>query len=401
MTAPEGGGTVRMRCHPFRWLWGLIPIVMLGWIAVDVERGRIEHDLESRATQALRQAGHGWASIAFSGRDGILVGTAPRREASRNALELARGVWGVRVVEGRTRLAERATAMVLPLPNPERGRTRKDSQKASAPPQETPRKDASLRELPHKDEPRKDEPRGAKSALPPLSGTIVVSERADATVTDARPFALGATAPAAIAELHPEAVPAWESAAALAAPVEPDAATLKVQDNELPTGAQKPQAETRLPSVETAAIAQTAAEATEACKTAVHAINITEPVRFALGKTALDGADRGVLDRLAVMAASCPEVGLKVVGHADARGPAKRNLVLSQRRARAVVAYLIQKGIDAGRLEAVGYGEAHPVAPNDTARNRAKNRRIEVEIAGAAGQVPPTRQGAGNGLPDR
>jgi len=90
-----------------------------------------------------------------------------------------------------------------------------------------------------------------------------------------------------------------------------------------------------------------------------------------------------------------------VAGHADARGRAKRNLALSQRRARAVVTYLIQKGIDAGRLEAVGYGEARPVAPNDTPQNRAKNRRIEVEITGAAAQGPPTRQGAGNGLPDR
>jgi OOP family OmpA-OmpF porin len=71
-----------------------------------------------------------------------------------------------------------------------------------------------------------------------------------------------------------------------------------------------------------------------------------------------------------------------VVGHADARGRAKRNLVLSQRRARAVVTYLVDKGIDAGRLEAVGYGEARPVAPNDTAQNRAKNRRIELEIKG-------------------
>ncbi len=401
MTAPEGGGTVRMRCHPLRWLWGLIPIVMLGWIAVDVERGRIEHDLEQRATQALRQAGHGWASIAFSGRDGVLVGTAPRREASRAALELVRGVWGVRFVEGRTRLAERAAAMVLPLRNPERGRSRKDSQKKNAPPRDMPRKDASLRELSQNDEPQKGEPRGEKTALPPLSGTIAVSERADATVADALPFALGATAPAPIAELHPEAVPAWESAVATAAPVELDAAQPNVQDNELPTGAQKPQDAARLPSVETAAIAETAGEATEACKTAVQTINVAEPVRFALGKTALDAADRGVLDRLAATAGSCPEVGLKVVGHADARGPAKRNLVLSQRRARAVVAYLIHKGIDAGRLEAVGYGEARPVAPNDTAQNRAKNRRIEVELTGAAGQVPPTRQGAGNGLPDR
>jgi len=94
-----------------------------------------------------------------------------------------------------------------------------------------------------------------------------------------------------------------------------------------------------------------------------------------------------------------------VLGYADASGKAKRNLALSQHRAQAVVTYLIDKGIDVGRLEAVGYGEARPVAPNDSAQNRAKNRRIELEITGAepigAAAFPPTGQGAGNGLPDR
>jgi outer membrane protein OmpA-like peptidoglycan-associated protein len=124
-------------------------------------------------------------------------------------------------------------------------------------------------------------------------------------------------------------------------------------------------------------------------------------VRFARGESHLDGHSRGVLERFAALAGRCPSVGLRVVGHADARGKARRNLLLSQRRARAVVGYLVDKGIDAGRLEAVGYGEARPVVPNDTARNRARNRRIELEVTGGERPVPTTRQGAGNGLPDR
>ena len=50
---------------------------------------------------------------------------------------------------------------------------------------------------------------------------------------------------------------------------------------------------------------------------------------------------------------------------------------------------MVQKGIDAGRLDAIGYGDQRPVAPNDTRANRAKNRRIEVAITARAAPLPP------------
>ncbi len=65
-----------MRCHPLRWLWGLIPVAMLSWLAVHLESGPIERDLEHRSTLALAAAGYDWASVVFSGRDGLLVGRA-------------------------------------------------------------------------------------------------------------------------------------------------------------------------------------------------------------------------------------------------------------------------------------------------------------------------------------
>jgi len=210
---------------------------------------------------------------------------------------------------------------------------------------------------------------------------------AEAEASDVPRLEIDAALPAALAERRPDAVRALEPA--------------MMPDNGPSTGAQKTQEVPPVAAVETAAIAATAARSAEGCQAAVRTINDTEPVRFARGKTNLDGPSRSILDRLAAMAGACPQVGLMVVGHADARGRARRNLVLSQQRARAVVTYLINKGIDAGRLEAVGYGEARPVAPNDTARNRAKNRRIELEITGTGRQVAPTGQGAGNGLSDR
>ncbi len=131
----------------------------------------------------------------------------------------------------------------------------------------------------------------------------------------------------------------------------------------------------------------------------------TEPVRFARGEVELDRRDRAVLDQLAAAMATCPHVRLEISGHADAKGPARRNLSLSERRARVVVGYLITKGIDAGRLAAVGYGETRPVAPNDSAQNRAKNRRIEIEVKAEhplqQGSVTTAGRGAGYGLLDR
>lgn len=75
-----------------------------------------------------------------------------------------------------------------------------------------------------------------------------------------------------------------------------------------------------------------------------------------------------------------PSAALVVEGYTDDQGDDASNLILSQQRADAVVAYLVAGGIDADRLSAVGYGEANPIADNSTAEGRAQNRRIEFVI---------------------
>jgi OOP family OmpA-OmpF porin len=75
-----------------------------------------------------------------------------------------------------------------------------------------------------------------------------------------------------------------------------------------------------------------------------------------------------------------PGVRIRIDGHTDDRGAAAYNQSLSERRANSVRSYLIEQGIDAGRLEAKGFGEEQPVAPNDTRENLRKNRRIELSI---------------------
>lgn len=73
-----------------------------------------------------------------------------------------------------------------------------------------------------------------------------------------------------------------------------------------------------------------------------------------------------------------PEANLEVTGHTDDRGSDAYNQRLSERRAASVKTYLVNKGIDADRIAAKGYGETMPIADNSTAEGRAANRRVEV-----------------------
>ncbi len=76
-----------------------------------------------------------------------------------------------------------------------------------------------------------------------------------------------------------------------------------------------------------------------------------------------------------------PKVKLKIGGYTDSDGDDKANMALSQKRADATKAALVKMGVAAARLEAEGYGEAHPVCPaNDTPECKAQNRRIAVRV---------------------
>jgi OOP family OmpA-OmpF porin len=73
-----------------------------------------------------------------------------------------------------------------------------------------------------------------------------------------------------------------------------------------------------------------------------------------------------------------PSLRIEIQGHTDDTGPADLNKRLSEKRAQAVMLYLIRKGINAKRLRWVGYGHTRPIATNNTAEGREHNRRIEL-----------------------
>ncbi len=103
-------------------------------------------------------------------------------------------------------------------------------------------------------------------------------------------------------------------------------------------------------------------------------------MEFASGSAVLAPSSGSLLDRVAEVARTCPGT-LRVEGHTDSTGVAASNLVLSRARAEAVRQALVERGLPAERLVAEGFGQARPVAPNDDAAGRARNRRIELHVA--------------------
>lgn len=103
-------------------------------------------------------------------------------------------------------------------------------------------------------------------------------------------------------------------------------------------------------------------------------------IKFNEGSTAVAPESEGPLDRLVAILQRCPESAVEIGGHTDSGGGASRNQALSQIRAESVMNYLVAAGIAADRLTAVGYGEASPIASNETEEGRARNRRIEFTI---------------------
>ena len=89
-----------------------------------------------------------------------------------------------------------------------------------------------------------------------------------------------------------------------------------------------------------------------------------------------------MLDKLVQQAKDLNLEVIVAVGHTDSVGPDAYNQKLSERRAAAVKAYLVSKGIAANRVYTEGKGEKSPVADNKTKEGRSKNRRVEVEVVG-------------------
>jgi len=110
------------------------------------------------------------------------------------------------------------------------------------------------------------------------------------------------------------------------------------------------------------------------------------PIYFETDSAELRSDARRLLDQLGAALADDDLEGFRfaIEGHTDSVGPDPYNDELSERRAAAVRRFLVDRGVEPERLEAVGHGEGAPVASNETPDGRERNRRVEVINRGVA-----------------
>ncbi|CAL4869084.1 putative lipoprotein YiaD [Asticcacaulis sp. MM231] len=109
-------------------------------------------------------------------------------------------------------------------------------------------------------------------------------------------------------------------------------------------------------------------------------LNLPSDVTFSTGSADIAGSFLPVLDDVATILNQYPSTYIDVVGHADSQGSDAFNLDLSERRANATAGYLVARKVKSERIYVAGMGESRPIASNDTAEGRAKNRRVEITL---------------------
>jgi chemotaxis protein MotB len=118
---------------------------------------------------------------------------------------------------------------------------------------------------------------------------------------------------------------------------------------------------------------------------------VNSDLLFPSGGWEISDAGKEIIAKMAKMLAPEQEDKLVVNGYTDNApiGPALQkqgitsNQILSEKRADAVMQYMVSQGVKSDLVSARGYGETDPIAPNDTAQGRAQNRRVEITLAGS------------------
>lgn len=375
-----------MRCNPSRWLWGLIPIAMLGWATYHLKQPRIEADLAVRATEALRKAGQSWAKVSLDGRDATITGLAETDGAPKAAFDIVRGVWGIRTVQLKTDLAGGSFGgeRIGPQKRSEDAGARIAEEKARA------EAEASRRAREQTQaaiEAQRDAERAALAAE-----QAEAARRAQQAAAEEEALRRQAEAEARVAaqrarereeaEAEAEAV----RKAREAAEADARAAALKAQQEAEAEAAREAEArrvaeeKARLAAEEAEARARKTTEATKACERRLADAADKGVILFSRAKADIDAESALTLARLAEIINACPGSRVEIEGHTDSEGTDERNQVLSERRAHAVVDSLVQAGVAKERLSAVGRGALRPAVSNDTPDGMARNRRIEFKV---------------------
>ncbi|WP_112322353.1 OmpA family protein [Oceanibium sediminis] len=116
------------------------------------------------------------------------------------------------------------------------------------------------------------------------------------------------------------------------------------------------------------------------CAEQIDLLLASATITFPPSETEIDETSLPIIDRIADILRSCPGARFEIAGHTDSQGRESSNMALSQARADAVMAALLQRDVNMVFLYTEGYGETDPIADNDTEVGRARNRRIEFRL---------------------
>ncbi|MFP4599710.1 MAG: OmpA family protein, partial [Persicimonas sp.] len=109
-------------------------------------------------------------------------------------------------------------------------------------------------------------------------------------------------------------------------------------------------------------------------------IRLNEKVHFRTAKSEILPQSFPLLNEVAEVLSSNPDIRVRIEGHTDSRGSDSYNLKLSDERAASVVDYLVDRGVSRSRMDSKGFGEDSPIEDNATEAGRAANRRVEIHI---------------------
>lgn len=107
-----------------------------------------------------------------------------------------------------------------------------------------------------------------------------------------------------------------------------------------------------------------------------------EPILFKTNSAQIQSGSTATLDKAAEFIKAAGGAKVAINGHTDSRGSDSANQTLSEHRAKAVLDYLVSKGVDAGQLSSAGFGETKPISDNESAEGLQANRRIEFVVEG-------------------
>jgi OmpA-OmpF porin, OOP family len=339
--------------RPIAWFWGLFPLALLAFLAVFLSQNAVERVLTRKAQMVLQAEAKGWGTISLSGRDAILSGEAPDLAAASNALLQVGSLNGIRKIADQTTIKPPRIPYAFGAMRGERTLTLTGTVPDSA----------------------------TKTALLALTASAFEGERVEDQLViraDEAPNGFAAALSLVLPDLARLSPGASLEITDQAVTLRGQAAYAQAKDQ---ISAQFRRIEGFSGTLDLAiATLDPVLSDVAACQALYKDVLAEAVIRFRVGAADINPHSMPLLDRLARVTLRCETSKVEIGGHTDSDGSDASNLELSRRRAEAVAAFLVRAGAPASRIEPVGFGATMPLAPNDSAENKAKNRRIEFIV---------------------